>query len=290
MLKINDDQIKVIISDFDGTLRDGTNVKIQPKDAKAIKDAIDSGVYFVINTGNLPFEMKSSVESICPISKLNKYIIASNGNAIHNYLEGEFEVQAYFDNQTTNKIIDKIKDLDLVYDITSYDLQKIYYSDSGYCQFMIDLGLSENAHLNRLPLTDKVLKSIDKCPKITLKDVKPEDKEYIVNLITNEFPDLKIYATWFSADGVDFTIEGPNKYQGIVALLKILNEHEGENIELNNVIYFGDQHNDYEVFKNLKYAIAMGNAIDEIKALAYDITLSAEEQGVGAYLTKITVA
>ncbi|AUF83870.1 HAD family phosphatase [Mesoplasma syrphidae] len=289
MLKINNDEIKIVISDFDGTLRDGHNVIVQSDDVAAIRKVINDGVYFVLNTGNLPFEMKNSIENISPISNINKYIIVSNGNAIHNYLTNECKVSTYFDNKTTNQIINKIKNLELIYDITSYDLQTIYYSSSEYRNFMIGLGLSKDAHLNRVLLTDSVLQEIEKCPKITLKNVKPKDKELVVNMIENDFPNLNIYATWFSPDGVDFSIAGPNKYQGIISLLKIINNEEKQNIGLNNVVYFGDQHNDYEVFKNLKYAIAVDNAIPEIKELAYEVTLSAQDQGVAAYLKKITI-
>ncbi|KAF5295817.1 hypothetical protein FQA39_LY12990 [Lamprigera yunnana] len=49
-------------------------------------------------------------------------------------------------------------------------------------------------------------------------------------------------------------------------------QENGTDYTLDNVLYFGDHHNDLSVFENHKYAIAMGNAIDEIKKLAFDIT------------------
>ncbi|AXK51730.1 HAD-IIB family hydrolase [Spiroplasma alleghenense] len=288
MLKINNDEIKIIISDFDGTLRADKNSAINPEDVLEIKKAMASGVKFVINTGNVPFEMIETVEMIAPISQTNKYIICSNGNAIKNYLTGKLEVLTFFDNKTTVKIIEKIKTMDLDYDITSPDLEKIYYSNADNIKVMVDLGLSKLDKFNRLPISDEIVRNMEKCPKITLKNVKPEDKAKIVKMIENDFPEVDIYATWFTVDGVDFGINGPNKYRGIVSLLERINKEENLNIKLENVVYFGDQHNDLEVFKNLKYSIAVGNAAQEIKDLAYEITDTAENAGVSKYLQKIT--
>ncbi|AHI53754.1 Cof-like hydrolase [Spiroplasma sabaudiense Ar-1343] len=288
MLKINNDEIKIIISDFDGTLRADKNKAINYEDVEEIKKAMSDGARFVINTGNVPFEMIETVEMIAPISEDNKYIICCNGNAIKNYYTNQVKVETFFDNKTTKKIIDKIKLMDLDYDITSFDLDKIYYSNLEIMNQMIAMGLSKFDKLNRLPVSDEIVNEIQKCPKITLKNIKPEDKENLIKIIENDFHDIELYATWFTSDGVDLGIAGPNKFQGIISLLEIINKENGSDIKLDNIIYFGDQHNDLEVFKNLKYAIAVGNATEEIKKLAYDITDTAENSGVAKYLQKIS--
>ena len=43
---------------------------------------------------------------------------------------------------------------------------------------------------------------------------------------------------------------------------------------------FGDQMNDYELLKHVKYSYAMSNAVDAIKEISYEVILSNEEQGV----------
>ncbi|WP_277613975.1 Cof-type HAD-IIB family hydrolase [Neobacillus muris] len=50
------------------------------------------------------------------------------------------------------------------------------------------------------------------------------------------------------------------------------------------VIAFGDEDNDLEMIEYAGHGIAMGNAIDPLKNIANDITLSNEEDGVAAYL------
>ena len=43
---------------------------------------------------------------------------------------------------------------------------------------------------------------------------------------------------------------------------------------------FGDSYNDLEMMGEVKYSIAMGNAIDDVKKLAYDITEDVLDEGV----------
>ncbi|SFJ47605.1 Cof-type HAD-IIB family hydrolase [Thermoflavimicrobium dichotomicum] len=52
------------------------------------------------------------------------------------------------------------------------------------------------------------------------------------------------------------------------------------------IIAFGDQVNDFEMIEFAGYGIAMGNAIDRLKQLANDVTLTNEEDGIAIYLEK----
>jgi 5-amino-6-(5-phospho-D-ribitylamino)uracil phosphatase len=53
------------------------------------------------------------------------------------------------------------------------------------------------------------------------------------------------------------------------------------------IIAFGDEDNDLEVLEYAGHGIAMGNAVDQVKTIANDITLTNEEDGVGIYLEDI---
>lgn len=52
------------------------------------------------------------------------------------------------------------------------------------------------------------------------------------------------------------------------------------------IIAFGDEDNDLEMLRFAKYGVAMGNAIDEVKSAAYDVTTSNQEDGLALYLEK----
>ncbi|RAL21901.1 Cof-type HAD-IIB family hydrolase [Thermoflavimicrobium daqui] len=52
------------------------------------------------------------------------------------------------------------------------------------------------------------------------------------------------------------------------------------------VIAFGDQTNDFEMIRFAGHGIAMGNALEELKQVANDVTSTNEEDGVALYLEK----
>ena len=60
-------------------------------------------------------------------------------------------------------------------------------------------------------------------------------------------------------------------------------------IILNSVIAFGDGENDFEMIKEVGLGVAMGNAIDELKNIADDITIDVYNYGTKFYLKKIGV-
>ena len=59
-----------------------------------------------------------------------------------------------------------------------------------------------------------------------------------------------------------------------------------EGVAPDEVIVFGDGENDADMFRQVKYSIAMGNAEDYVKEQAYDVTLSNDEDGMVTALQK----
>lgn len=55
-------------------------------------------------------------------------------------------------------------------------------------------------------------------------------------------------------------------------------------INLENVISFGDDYNDIEMIKGCGKGIAMGNALDEVKAAADDLCENNENDGVAKWI------
>lgn len=53
------------------------------------------------------------------------------------------------------------------------------------------------------------------------------------------------------------------------------------------IIAFGDEDNDLEMLEFAGYGVAMGNAIDQVKTISKDVTLSNEEDGVGVFLADL---
>ncbi len=79
-------------------------------------------------------------------------------------------------------------------------------------------------------------------------------------------------------DFTDITVRGADKGLGLLAMAR----HEGLNQE--HTIAFGDGGNDSSMIRTAGIGIAMGNAIDQLKAEADYITASVDEEGVAKAL------
>lgn len=68
--------------------------------------------------------------------------------------------------------------------------------------------------------------------------------------------------------------EPDDKYKGVKELVE-LNHGSVEDI-----IFFGDGQNDISMFEKIPFSIAMGNAIDELKKMAYFVTKDVDSDGI----------
>ena len=69
-------------------------------------------------------------------------------------------------------------------------------------------------------------------------------------------------------------IEPDDKFSGIEKMMNLLNA------PIEDVVVFGDGHNDLSMFQKAPMSIAMGNAIDELKEIATYVTTDSNEDGI----------
>ncbi len=72
-----------------------------------------------------------------------------------------------------------------------------------------------------------------------------------------------------------FVFEPADKYEGIMRIMDYLQA------PLEDVVVFGDGKNDLDMFRKAPMSIAMGNAIDELKAMATYVTDRSDNDGIG---------
>ncbi|MBR0294641.1 MAG: 4-alpha-glucanotransferase [Bacilli bacterium] len=106
----------------------------------------------------------------------------------------------------------------------------------------------------------------------------PEDDEKIKAIIPKE---LSYYR--FHNAGVDIVQKPNHKGIGVKFVLDYLN------ISKDEAMCFGDDYGDISMFNEVKYAIAMGNARDEVKGQAYHVTNHVSKCGVKAALIKYNI-
>ena len=88
--------------------------------------------------------------------------------------------------------------------------------------------------------------------------------------------DTKNSKTWLA-----LTAKGTNKLETLKKLCIKLD------IDINEVIFFGDGANDLSIISQVGLGVAMGNALEEVKNQAKEITLSNDENGIADFLERI---
>ena len=116
----------------------------------------------------------------------------------------------------------------------------------------------------------------------------PDDAEIekiVLNLKMSEYHKKKLSKKYtiheINNEKVELLEKNVNKY---TALLKCSHYLE---IDTDEILYFGDDLNDVEVFDNLSHCVAMGNAAEQIKKRAAYITKTNKEDGVAFFLTSV---
>lgn len=72
----------------------------------------------------------------------------------------------------------------------------------------------------------------------------------------------------------ELIVEPTEKYKGILEMVKLQGGKEED------IVVFGDGHNDYSMIKQAPIGIAMGNASDELKAIATFVTKRNDDDGI----------
>ena len=82
-----------------------------------------------------------------------------------------------------------------------------------------------------------------------------------------------VSARWHPAF-TDITVKGANKGNALITVARQLE------LDINECIAFGDGGNDLSILKAAGIGVAMGNANDDVKAVANYVTTSVDENGI----------
>ncbi|WP_039657641.1 Cof-type HAD-IIB family hydrolase [Clostridium tyrobutyricum] len=264
---------KWCVCDMDGTLLNSRDI-ISKENEIALKKLQEIGVEVIIASGRIDLLMKCFISQL----GLKGNIICCNGSLIKNI-------------QTGQTIYSKLINKNIVKEIIEYSLKNsigflIYTKDTIYSS-KNNCKAEKYENMNKsLPLEFKIpIKYID---NISASLIEKMDVFKILLISNNEC--IKSLKNYFSAYE---TLTAVSSLEGLLDImasdiskgnaLKILSEKTG--IDLNDVIVFGDNYNDIEMFECAGMPIAMGNSVEAVKVKAKYITRSNNESGI-AYAIK----
>lgn len=257
---------KLIGMDFDGTLLNNEG-KVTDENYKYLHKAQESGIVVVGITARV-------IESAKDVVDFNNfdYLILNNG--------------AYVYNCQTNsgKYISKI-DKSLAHEITTTmdaDSKQIDYCTASYYY------LYKSQNKNRPSFIKDVLSPNEVAEDIARMNIflnNEERAEEYQQLISKKFSTVNCFIMQDSYATKKWLVVNPSNLNKKTTLELLGKELD---ITLEEMTFFGDGLNDVEVISSVGNGVAMGNALEEVKANAKDITLSNNEDGIAHYIkTKI---
>lgn len=261
----------VIAFDMDGTLLDSKK-EVSENSICAIEKLKNQGCSIILNSDRRLSGLIDYAEKL----KLgtNDYLICRNGLYIYNGDRQLILKQGFLKVSDIKSISDYSRD-----GRVSFFTERIDYS----CSFSNKRSLRKkiktilNKRMRRQELISpknrkktiaqdelKLLRKIEiEKARIDCKDVKKLSEKYSVYRVA-DYPNMS-----------DVYTKRANKYLALVQLCE-----KGFISSIDDVLYFGDDTNDMDCFKNLKYCIAMGNARKEIKEFAWKITDDCDNDGI----------
>ncbi len=252
-------EIKLILCDLDGTLL-RSDKTISDKSALVLEQCRSNGILIGFSTSRgraniIPFE-----------AKIKPDILICNGGASM-VCRGELIYTKTFTLEETRRMLAAaykvcgdnaeitLDTLDSIYWNRKHDKSTDYDWNSGYDDFrdFKEPAMKICVQTDDKNTAKKIAASVPGCDMLPFSDI-----------------------PWYKFSAANATKEAAISF--LCEYLKIMPQ---------NVIAFGDDHNDIGMLKMCGTGVAMGNAIAEVKAVADTVTLTNDEDGVARFLEKI---
>jgi Cof subfamily protein (haloacid dehalogenase superfamily) len=259
--------VKLIAFDLDGTLLTSEKI-ITERSERAIKSLSNLGVAMVPCTGRPPRNTKMYVEQL---GLGNAFVF--NGAGIYSAATDTTHYRHCFEKATALEVVQKMRERfpDV---IAGMEASHGWYLDAGYYEWrktqpylphLEPTGVGDICNF----IGEGTVKLYFRKPELTARDM------------SLALTDVAAYCTWSSEQLLEVLAPKVNKREALVHLCTELG------ISWQEVIAFGDEHNDQGMLLWSGLGIAMANAKSEAKEVADFITSSNDENGVAVVLEAV---
>lgn len=260
---------KLFISDFDGTLGQSAGDSIEKETVEAIKKFTDKGGIFAVCTGR----MFTSIRPICIKCGLKGLIASYQGAMINDIETGRSILDGGIDYATASKVVSELmrEGFSTVADI----------GDIMYCE--------ESSPYTEFHKPFSEIKVVEDLPKFvfdtagTVHKIVAVGEPCKIEKLTAKYSDAYNGKLLFN-NGTDFLMEVINPAFSKGNAVRFLAEYYG--VPLDKVIAVGDSTNDVELLNGEWHGVAVGDAKEELKSVADEITVPFKEQPIKVLLEK----
>jgi len=279
-----ENMIKCIATDMDGTLLTATQ-EITAENREAINKAIEQGVEVVVATGRSYQEAKFVLQE----SGLMLPMICVNGAEVRSK-DGEIVSSSPLDKEQARQAALRLVENGVYFEV--YTNEGTFTEDEDKAiSIIVDIFSTANPEVPIERIAEAAEERLHKglVRKIEHYDRLFEEDQYEIykllafsldpeklesaNVALKEIEGLAISSS--GSENIEITSLEAQKG---IALEKFV---KTRGISLQETMALGDNFNDVSMLKKVGKPVAMGNAVDEIKALCGEVTLTNQESGVG---------
>lgn len=261
---------KLIAIDMDGTLLK-ENKTISHRTKKAINVACKKDVKIVLASGR-PLEGLDPYLEELGIKSEEDYVMSYNGSIVQNAQTKELIF----------KNILKGSDLSYLYKISKEVGVNIHaFSKAGCITPRMSEYSALEGEINGIPVLEVDYNTV--LPDEDIIKIMFVDPEEVLEEVIKKLPQ-ELYEKYTVVRSASHFLEFLNKKSSKGTGVKALADHLG--IKKEEIICIGDAGNDLDMIEFAGLGVAMGNAFDEVKAVADYITYSNEEDGVAHVIEK----
>lgn len=264
--------IDMIVMDMDGTLLTSQQ-KILPYTKEILMHLQKQGVALVLASGRDVNSLEFYGKQLDMHHYLQSGYIVLNGLEIYNSKKECLYAKEKLSREDV-LILDELAQK-YSFDMIIFFEKGLYILNHGHTGIMEDHFIDREKHKveNVEDIPYELFTTVKKVAFIQdetiINDILPD----IQKQMSDRFEICKVEKDWIEVNPLHAT-----KGQALLQLSKI------KKIPIQNIVAFGNGENDIDMLEMAGYGIAMENSFDTVKAVADDICLDNEHDGIGIYL------
>ena len=260
---------RVIALDLDGTLLTGKKT-ILPASLDALARAKDAGYQIIVVTGRHHVAIHPFYQALA----LNTPAICCNGALLYDYTAKRVIASDPLQPEQASQLVDLLDSYN-VHSLMYADDAMFYQNPTGHItrteNWAKSLPESQRPIFKQVPSLREASQNVDAIWKFALTDSDTEKLHSFGQIVERE---LGLACEWSWHDQVDIAQAGNSKGKRLAQWV------ESQGLSMSQVIAFGDNFNDLSMLKNAGLGVAMGNAVDEVKACADLVIGNNTETGI----------
>ena len=264
--------IRLIALDLDGTLTNDEKV-ITPRTYDALMAAQRRGIKVCLASGRPPYGMQPLAEQL-RLSEYGGIVIAYNGGYVYDCQTGEVLREVFLNESMLSRLY--------TFQALSGMTLMTYHGDKIYTEHPDDEFVGVSVRNNKMTAVGvenfvrDIPRPVNKCLMVGSPDILPQWEQKMQEAFRDEMHILRStpYFIELLPLGID---KAP-------ALLSIAGRYD---FKTENIISFGDSHNDISMLEVSGIGVAMANADDDVKAVADIVTLSNNNDGIAHIIEQL---